>query len=1247
MLEYKTIESNAVLPPAQDYYFLREEGIKHLERLGHNFWTDFNDPDPGITILESVCYALTEMAYRTNLPIKDLLSPERFDENTWKDVFYSARQLLHSNPVTINDFRKVLIDIPGVRNAWLEISKNYEVPVYVDYDFVAPTDSNKSSCGQDCKGQLTLSGDSNSLVEFNGLYNVLVEYEENINDKDAETEVREEVIRRLHKYRNLGEDYINIISVNYQDFSIDGNFVLHPGADPQKVLAEIFFRIFRYFTPSIKFYTIEELQEKGFSIESIFEGPALQSGFIDEEELAKTDLFRDMRLSDILNELADIPGLRAITHLRIPRDLYQMDYFANWINELREKRRVARLDIYASKVTLCQEGGLFVYGENTPNWQKERIRKLYNDNLSAYRNYRLKGHRKDLDIPRGKYRELNRYVPIQNDLPHIFGLHPVYGMPAPINDLHKHQVKQLRAYLLLFEQLLANHLEQVAHLRQYFSFNQEVSHTSYFRSLHREIQHLDELLITDHTYFKLRNDHRKLLDEIIATQIQIKTMEEETANLQADVDTLQDKGLKQALIALNRSIELKLREINELNKTLETQEAQREDIEEKIAKAEKQAGNIHERFAKVIGNLLENPQRFQARRNQTLDHLLARFGEDASGYHHLMSKVFGDQAVGERLIGDKIRFLQDYIRASRDRGKGFNYGNPANLFEEDEIKKKAWNTGNISGLERRIARILGFPKARRAYLCPLWIQVVPALEKQGKKWVESTTMSVVKLFDKAQTDELLFTSRPIKNGCCVEEMIQLILQQGEFASNYSIKSNEQADKEYFQVELWDGDDASPDALGLSPNVDKDRAKQIQAKLMVQIAQAVSLESMHLVEHILLRPKMDEVLPDSGAQSNLEVKLLHVCLDECDGCGDNACCIQVVVDANGKSLEIRIKNPLWVKGNAPDKEFLLIKTKDDAALVYNENKPNEHIDAIKKLAFKAANFTIDANKVIIGTKYSIDLGEPADLAKATKIKAALLPCFGIDPFKIRVSRLPKDKCYNDEPWALEVSLLADPQDPNSNFIQFYRQIPTIDGNIVERIPLSFIRYERLTAHLEKIRIYGAEIDNYAVVTLGTGNKASVILLDDQGARLAQTDYVFANTDDARTWYTRLQQEFAFAKQSDCKCRDYVCNHNEDPYSFRCTIVLPCWSKRFRNPYFRAYAERIIRLETPAHIEPRIVWLGMESMRAFEEAFYPWSVEMIRTNGNPELATTNALVDQLNNLQGCSDCADDCKAIKAKP
>jgi hypothetical protein len=110
-------------PAAQDFYLLRRAGIGHIQQAGSDHWTDYNTHDPGISILESVAYAITDLAYRTSFPIEDILASSGSSASAadpYPDqTFYSARRILTVNPVTADDVRRLLIDAGPVRNAWV------------------------------------------------------------------------------------------------------------------------------------------------------------------------------------------------------------------------------------------------------------------------------------------------------------------------------------------------------------------------------------------------------------------------------------------------------------------------------------------------------------------------------------------------------------------------------------------------------------------------------------------------------------------------------------------------------------------------------------------------------------------------------------------------------------------------------------------------------------------------------------------------------------------------------------------------------------------------------------------------------------------------------------------------------------------------------------------------------------------------------------------------------------------------
>ena len=117
------LDKNPVLEPSQDFYGLRREGIGYIQKLGSDQWTDYNLHDPGITILEALCFAITDLGYRIGWNIQDILAPKTPPADPSQpypnQAFFTARKILTINPTTTNDLRRVLIDLPSVRDAWV------------------------------------------------------------------------------------------------------------------------------------------------------------------------------------------------------------------------------------------------------------------------------------------------------------------------------------------------------------------------------------------------------------------------------------------------------------------------------------------------------------------------------------------------------------------------------------------------------------------------------------------------------------------------------------------------------------------------------------------------------------------------------------------------------------------------------------------------------------------------------------------------------------------------------------------------------------------------------------------------------------------------------------------------------------------------------------------------------------------------------------------------------------------------
>jgi len=212
MSESITISRKTPESKSLQYKFLRDEGIKYIQSLAGKIWTDYNIHDPGITTLEVLCYAITELGYRANYPVQDLLStdPSYPDAPDIKN-FFTAREILPNSPITINDYRKLLIDVDvydpanadcshvGVKNAWIEQSKQNEIPVYVHKK------ESKLRYEQDPLYVPVLGETSQPLLEIGILYDILLEFEkcDAYGDLNENTLIRELVIEEHLPDTNL------------------------------------------------------------------------------------------------------------------------------------------------------------------------------------------------------------------------------------------------------------------------------------------------------------------------------------------------------------------------------------------------------------------------------------------------------------------------------------------------------------------------------------------------------------------------------------------------------------------------------------------------------------------------------------------------------------------------------------------------------------------------------------------------------------------------------------------------------------------------------------------------------------------------------------------------------------------------------------------------------------------------------------------------------------------------------------
>ncbi|HMB92796.1 MAG TPA: hypothetical protein VKP65_18245, partial [Rhodothermales bacterium] len=286
-------------------------------------------------------------------------------------------------------------------------------------------------------------------------------------------DVRLAVKDRLHHYRNLCEDFVNICDLLIEEIAVCADIELAPDADVEEVQAEIFYQVGLHVSPIVTFYTIEELLARGKTTDEIFEGPLLDHGFIDDDEFRAIERRCRLRTSDIIQIIMDVPGVVSVKNISLLSFIDGVfNKQADWILDLDSP------DFRAPEFT-PERSKLIFYKNDLPYYANlKEVLDLLDEKKSREVQSKLKGHEQDLPVPVGTYKNLSDYYPLQNELPETYRVGR-QRVPASFPALRQAQARQLKAYLLFFEQLFANYLAQLANVEALFSWETDAVQ-SYF-----------------------------------------------------------------------------------------------------------------------------------------------------------------------------------------------------------------------------------------------------------------------------------------------------------------------------------------------------------------------------------------------------------------------------------------------------------------------------------------------------------------------------------------------------------------------------------------------------------------------------------------------------------------------------------------------------------------------------------------------------------------------------------------------
>lgn len=416
-----------------DFAFLRQQGIDLMQQLTGETYTDYNLHDPGVTMLEALCYAITDLSYRTGFPIADLLADKDGNIPLQKNALFVREDILSSNPVTVNDFRKFILDsIDSLHNVWLE-------------PFI--------------------SGFSHGTMH--GLYSVKIQVK-----KEFAQQVRQdgnEWVRQLQRQvrtcftsaRNLCEDLVRDLTVlRPVSIRISAGVVI-TGDQPESILADIYRDLETAINPPVKYYTAQELLDNGLRVEDIYAGPFLKKGFIPDTGLPPRR--RTIDPTELMKVISQVPGVSYVRDLSIITPQGATDKAPYVLEE--DACPYFEQGIYDSPIRLLKGKYEVRIRESVFNDIWPRVDEAARRSLEPVGDPHAAA-----GVRQGQYRDVKFYKSFQHLFPVVYGI-GADGLGADPSPQRVAVARQLKAYLLFFEQVLANYLAQLANISGFFSFD--------------------------------------------------------------------------------------------------------------------------------------------------------------------------------------------------------------------------------------------------------------------------------------------------------------------------------------------------------------------------------------------------------------------------------------------------------------------------------------------------------------------------------------------------------------------------------------------------------------------------------------------------------------------------------------------------------------------------------------------------------------------------------------------------------
>ncbi len=415
---------------------LKARGVQLAQEISGDIWSDFNAHDPGVTILEQLCYVITELAFHTDFDVADLLLNEDGVLDYRAQSLHLPEEVFPCRATTLTDLRKVLLDeVKEIDNIWLSVVG-------------------------------AASDEIESESSVHGLYSAQIRRSQNSKiDNEA---LITKVYSAFSQQRNLCEDLGSVEILEERGCILHAQIEVDNSRHADELLAEIYFRCGEYISGNIPLSAYMVVAAEGRSLEQLFDGPLTRHGVFDlQHDNVASDEVLVPALFTIINAVAGVDHIKGLSLEVDGQQFYEM-------LPRRNGDGVLSLDFPANagliKVELIRNGGLLPV-------TIDAVKKRYYE--MSYRRDSMREVAQDFSalytLPEGKARGLGHYTSMQEHFPVIYGINR-YGASGESTAVVA-QTRQLKSYLLLFEQVMANFSASCARLDKLYSIDSSQCHT--------------------------------------------------------------------------------------------------------------------------------------------------------------------------------------------------------------------------------------------------------------------------------------------------------------------------------------------------------------------------------------------------------------------------------------------------------------------------------------------------------------------------------------------------------------------------------------------------------------------------------------------------------------------------------------------------------------------------------------------------------------------------------------------------